>query len=115
MRLFVLCGSLLLLVPQPGEGHEYNYDNLLVAWMKLDKDFEYKRDYVDSYMRLYHPKVWETVRNNEFLLEEKRMETQAEMKAAVKAFDLKDTFLLKPVVTLGPYNFDKKAFPVREM
>lgn len=110
--LTLLCG---LAAAAPVRAYEFNYDNLLAAWMKLNGDFAYSTNQVDSYMQLYRQAVYNQVRNNEFRLRRERKRTEEMMREKAKKFDPSGVFTLKTKLNLDKYDFDKKGFPITEM
>lgn len=96
------------------DAYEFSYDTLLLAFMKLDKNFDFE-EHADAYMQLYRPQVWNRVRNNEFELEAKRRETVGQMKERVGAFSLDRDIVLLTTLELGKYDLKRKSFPVLNM
>lgn len=92
---------------------DFNYQNMMLARMKLDKSFDYEA-YSDSYMRAFRPVVYKTYRNDEFQFRRKKRETVELMKEATKDFKLDAPMKLTGRMTLGQYDFDKQQFPVKE-
>lgn len=91
---------------------DFSWDNLLLAWMKLDDDFEYGNAHVDSYMRLYRPNVWNSARNDEFELARRREETAKLMREKVAAFSTDTVFVIRTTMNLGAYDFERECFPI---
>src|SRR5262245_45924882 len=106
--LFVACLVILAVVGLAPAG-SFNWDSMLLAWMKLDKDFDYNDTRVDAYMEIYREDVWNRVRNNEFRLKEEREKTTGIMKERLKGFSLDEDFRLKTVLTFGKYNSEKNV------
>ncbi len=92
---------------------DFNYRNMMLARMKLDKSFDYDA-YADSYMQAFRPVVYKTYRNDEFQFRRKKRETVELMKQATKEFKLETQMTIKGTMTLGQYDFDKQQFPVKE-
>jgi len=94
---------------------EFNWDNMLLAYMTMNKDFEYSDRQVDSYMQAYRKDKWEAVHQNEFELREVRKEVLQQMKAKVKEFKVDQTFTLNAKLEFKGYDFDLKGFPIENM
>lgn len=105
--------SVLTLFTATCGAHDFSWDNLLMAKMKLDKGFDYGA-HVDAYMKVFRPNVWKRYQNDEFELEAKREETIALMKERISAFDLNEEFELNATMTIGKYDFEQNEFPIVE-
>jgi hypothetical protein len=108
----LLALALALFAPASCFAHEYSYDNLLLAWMKLKgEDYDYKAN-AESYLRLYRPDTWEAVKNNEFELDDETKKTITIMQRKVKDFDLTEEFTLTMRMHVGKYDFEDNLFPL---
>lgn len=105
----------LLLSASASRAEDFNWDNMLHAFMSLNKDFEYSDRQVDSYMQVYRKDKWEAVHQNEFELREARKEVLQQMKSKVKEFKVDQTFTLHAKLELKAYDFDLKGFPIENM
>lgn len=119
MKIVTTFISVVLLISLPTlasaqEFYDFTWDTLLLAWMKLDPTFDYHA-HVEAYMRIYRPKLWEQVRNNEFQLKEREKETILLMKTRVAHFSLNREMVLHGFLELGKYDFASKSFPVENM
>lgn len=94
----------------------FKWNNMLLAWIKLDKDFEYSDRRVDSYMAIARPETWNQVRNNEFRLQKARTETLGLLKKLVEEFKVDGEFVIESAkISLGKYDFEMKSFPIDMM
>ena len=91
--------------------HDFSYDNLMIARMKMDEGFDYEA-FAESYMQVFRPVVYKSYRDDEFQFRKKKKETIELMKKAAKNFDLTKDFTINTTMTLGKYDFDKQEFPV---
>lgn len=111
-RTFLFALALLLLLSPSGFAHEFSYDKLLVAWMKLmGDDYDYTAN-AESYLRAYRPETWNLVRDDEFKIGREKQKTESIMKAKVKNFDLTQEFTLDTKMRFQTYDFDEKVFPL---
>lgn len=94
--------------------HKFDWDTLLAASIKLQKDFNYRAN-VDSYLQLFEPDVWDFVRNDEFELDAQRKKTIEKFQAEVERFSLDQDVALNTWLTIGEYNFETESFPVMNM
>jgi len=112
MKRFIITLFLIFMFAAPGAmAHEMNWDNLMLASAKLNPDFDYEKN-VDSYMALYMPEVWTKVKNDEFELEDKRVEVISRMKEKISSFPLEENFVLYTAINFRDYDFEKNVFPV---
>lgn len=93
----------------PASAKEFEYENMLYSWMKLDSYFDYESN-VDCYMRLYRGEVWQRSREDEFLRQDKRDETIEIMKARVEEANLEDVYTVRTNKDFGDYDFDTNVF-----
>lgn len=115
MRLCLFAIAALYFTTGTARTEEFNWDNMLLAYMSMNKDFEYSDRQVDSYMQAYRKEKWETVHQNEFELREARKEVVQQMKAKVKEFKVDQTFTLNARLEFKGYDFDLKGFPIENM
>lgn len=94
--------------------HDFSWENLQTASMKLNKQFDYEA-HVDGYMQAYRPDLWKRYRDDEFALEEKRVETIELMKKRAEKFSLDEDFVLNVRLDLGKYDFRESRFPIENM
>lgn len=106
--LAVLC---TLMVSTSVMAHDLNWDNLMIAAVKLQPQFDYEAN-VDSYMNIYRSDVWNRYRNDEFELQDKREETIKMMKERVSSFPLNEEFVVYTSFEFGDYDFKKQIFPL---
>jgi len=112
MKLRQILGLVLLLGlvgPRLGHAMEFNYKDLVLATIKLTPDYDYDT-FVDSYMQVFRPAVWEKSHNDEFELKSKRAETIDLMKKAAAAFNMDDPIVIHTNVDFGEYDFKEKKF-----
>ncbi len=93
--------------------HEFNWENLLYAMIKLDKRFDFEAQ-VDDYLKAFRSAVWKQYRNDEFRLAEKRAEALDAFREVVEEFDLSQEFLINTSLTMAKYDFERSAFPIEE-
>lgn len=93
----------------PARAYDMTYQNMLVATMKLDPNFDYD-NIVDSYMQDYRPAVWQQSHDDEFQRRGKEAETLAMMKRAAAAFDLGDPIVIHTSIQFGEYDFKAHQF-----
>lgn len=55
--------------------HDFTWDNLAFASIKLDKNFDIDAN-IEWYMEEYRTATWNLCRNDEFLMHEKKIETR---------------------------------------
>jgi len=91
--------------------HEFNWDNLAFASIKLDKNYDVEAN-VDWYMEEYRPDTWKSSRNDEFEFQEKREETRRIFQQRIDNFDVNQTFVLRASFDLRDYDFSNQEFPV---
>jgi len=89
----------------------FGWNEALLASMKLQEDYAYERT-VDSYMRLFRRDVWTRHRNDEFELQDKRVETVEIMKDRVDNLDLNSEFLVNTEFRFLEYDFEKSEYPL---
>ena len=95
--------------------HKFTWENLLLANVKLDKDFDFDAN-VDSFMQTFRKDVWNRYHDDEFQMRKKRPEALRIFKQRVKDFDLDQQFLLANArVFFDKYSFDHSAFPILEI
>ena len=93
--------------------HEFEWENLLYALVKLDKRFDFEA-HVDDYLKAFRSAVWKQYRNDEFRLAEKRAEALLAFREVVDEFDLNQEFLVNAILTMEKYDFERSAFPIEE-
>ena len=93
--------------------HDFTWENLLYAKVKLDKDFDFDT-YVDDYLIAFRLAVWKRYRNDEFQLAKKRAEALRIFRERVDDFDLNQDFVIRANLTIGKYDFKRSAFPIEE-
>jgi hypothetical protein len=91
--------------------HDFNWENLLYATIKLDKDFDFEA-HVDDYLIAFRPAVWRQYRNDEFRLAEKRADALRVFRERVAEFDINREFLVLTKLTFGKYDFQRSVFPI---
>jgi hypothetical protein len=91
--------------------HDFNWENLLYATIKLDKDFDFEA-HIDDYLIAFRPAVWKQYRNDEFRLAEKRAEALRAFRERVGEFDMNQEFLILTSLTFGKYDFERSVFPI---
>src|SRR5690606_2516048 len=101
----------LILGPIKAVAHEFVWDNLVLAAMKVQPDLDYE-GYVDSYMQVFRPEVWHRYKNDEFELQDKRDETVEIMKNKISSFSLDEEFVIHTAFKFGDYDFEKQVFPL---
>ena len=114
MRLIPLSLLVLAAAASPAKAHDFSWDTMVRAAMKLDPDFDYEAN-VDSWMQVYRQDVWRRYHQDEFAMEEKRQQTIAMMKRAVAGFDLVEEITLQTQFEVAQYDFDKSVFPVKKL
>lgn len=112
MRIAVFT-IMFLMISANSFANDFSWDNLLLARMKIQKGFDFEA-YVDSYMKVYRPVVWKRSQNDEFELEDKRLETLSLMKERVESFSVEQEMELNCSMTLKGYDFENSEFPVKE-
>jgi hypothetical protein len=105
-----LCASFL--VPN-AFAHDFSWDNVMLAAVKLDPAFDYQGA-ADTYMEIYTPEVWNSVKNDEFELQDKRDEAVKMLKDKVDSFSLDEEFVIDTAMAFKDYDFDKGVFPVEK-
>jgi len=94
--------------------HVFSWENLLLARIKLDKDYDLEA-HVDDYLKAFRPDVWKRYHDDEFQLERKRAEALRIFTQRVKDFDLDREFIISSAtVNIGKYDFKQSAFPIKE-
>lgn len=91
--------------------HDFNWENLLYATIKLDKDFDFEA-HVDDYLMAFRSAVWKQYRNDEFRLAEKRADALRVFRERVGEFDIDREFLILTSLTFGKYDFERSVFPI---
>ncbi len=114
MRLIPLSLVAFAALSAPAVAHDFSWDTMVRAAMKLDADFDYEAN-VDSWMQVYRRDVWRRYHQDEFAMEEKRQQTIAMMKRAVAEFDLSEEIVLQTQFEVGQYDFTKHVFPVKKL
>jgi hypothetical protein len=110
--VWVLCSAIVVatvMAARVASATEFTYQNVLLAYLKLSKDFDYQ-DSVDDWMKAFRPQVWNQAHDDEFLLDAKRKETLQMMKDSVARFNLAEPFVINTTVQFGDYEFDKQQF-----
>lgn len=95
------------------QAHDFSWDTLLIAKMKLQRGFDYE-SHVDSYMQVFRSSAWNRYKNDEFELEDRRNETLNLMKERVDLFDLDEELTINTTFSIGKYDFGKEEFPITE-
>ena len=108
---YILTFTIFMMVSVASLAHNFSWDNLMLAHSKIDKAFDYEL-HVDSYMSKYRKPVWSKYRNDEFELEDKRIETIDIMRERIVSFDLSEPFTINTDFSFGEYDFKSKEFPV---
>ena len=93
----------------PARAYDMTYQNLLIATMKLNPNFDYD-NIVDSYMQDFRPSVWERSHDDEFQRRGKEAETLDMMKKSAASFDLNDPIVLHTSIQFGEYDFKTHQF-----
>jgi hypothetical protein len=94
--------------------HEFTWENLFLARVKLDKDYDFEA-HVDDYLKTFRPDVWKRYHDDEFQLEKKRAEALRIFERRVKEFDLNQEFIISlATVNIDKYDFKHAAFPIKE-
>lgn len=94
--------------------HDFTWENLFLARVKLDKDYDFEA-HVDDYLKTFRPDVWKRYHDDEFQLEKKRIEALRIFKQRVEEFDLDQEFIIpSATVNIDKYDFEHAAFPIKE-
>ncbi|MCC7335404.1 MAG: DUF4852 domain-containing protein [Pirellulaceae bacterium] len=91
--------------------HEFTWDNLAFASIKLNPEFDIDAN-VDWYIEEYRPDVWKKYRNDEFLFREKWEESRELLRQRIAQFNLEETFVIRGNLRIGEYNFESQEFPL---
>lgn len=94
--------------------HEFSYQNLIHARIAVDPAFD-RDGAVDCYMEIFRPDVWQRYRNDEFELPARRKETIDMMGKSLKAFDVKETFLIRINDEFQEYDSKRSVFAFRPL
>ncbi len=96
------------------ETHEFNWENLFLARVKLDKYYDFDA-HVDDYLKTFREDVWKKYHDDEFQLHKKRAEALRIFKQRVEEFDLDQEFVItRATVHIEKYDFKHSAFPIKE-
>ncbi len=90
--------------------HDFTWDNLALACIKLDKHFDVEAN-VEWYMKEYREATWNHARNDEFLLDEKMQETRKIFQNRIDQFDVDQAFMLRTQMEIRDYDFTNQEFP----
>ena len=94
--------------------HEFTWENLFLARVKLDKDYDFEA-HVDDYLKTFRADVWKQYHDDEFQLHKKRAEALRIFKQRVEDFDLGQEFVIpRATVNMEKYDFEHSAFPIEE-
>lgn len=94
--------------------HEFSYPNLIHARIAVDPAFD-REGVVDCYMEIFRPDVWQRYRSDEFELPARRKETLDMMDKSLKAFNVKETFLIRVNDEFQEYDTKRNAFAFRPL
>lgn len=94
--------------------YPFDWDTLLAASIKFQDNYDYQF-ISDSYLRVFEPRVWRRVREDEFQLETERKRVARQFEREVADFSLERDVILHTWLKLGKYNLEKQAFPVTNM
>ncbi len=97
-------------VDSPAIAHDFTWDNLALACIKLDKNYDVDAN-VEWYMQKYRSDTWNHSRNDEFLFHEKKEETRKLFQERIDQFNVGETFVLRADMTIGNYDFTNEEFP----
>ena len=111
MRLsrFLLALAMSVAGTLPARAYDMTYQNMLIATMKLDPNFDYD-NIVDSYMQDFRPTVWQRSHDDEFQRRGKEAETLDMMKKAAASFDLSEPIVIHTSIQFGEYDFKVHQF-----
>lgn len=93
--------------------HDFTWDNLAFASIKLDKNFDIDAN-IDWYMEEFRTATWKLCRNDEFLMHEKKIETRKILEERIKNFDVNEKFILRANMQVGDYDFTNQEFPRKQ-
>ncbi len=94
--------------------HEFTWENLFLARVKLDKDYDFDA-HVDDYLKTFRADVWKRFHDDEFQLQKKRADALRIFKQRVEDFDLDQEFVIpRATVNMEKYDFKRSAFPILE-
>ncbi|MGB7342960.1 MAG: DUF4852 domain-containing protein [Pirellulaceae bacterium] len=106
--------TLAVLAVSSARAHEFSWDNLALAEIKLAGNFDYD-NHVDWYMQKYRPSVWKSCKDDEFTLDDRRQETLSMFREKVEQFDETQVFYLRARMSVGAYDFKANCFPIQNM
>ena len=106
--------ALGLMLGTPAQAYEFQYDDLLFAYMKLYPNFDYD-SYVDDYMQLYRNPVWTRSHSDEFEMQKARDETLKIMKDNGAKFKTDEPFHLTTQANFGEYDFKAGKFDMNPL
>jgi hypothetical protein len=109
----VLLSAILILTTTFSNANEFEWKSVSLAYAKLYPHFNYS-DYVTDYIQEFYPKKWKTLKNDEFLLDEKKVAYISEMKERVTDYNLDTDFTIRTSIKLGKYDFENNLFPLKE-
>lgn len=104
-----MIAGILSQIPQ-ATAHDFTWDNLALACIKLDKNYDVDAN-VEWYMENYREATWNLARNDEFLMHEKKEETRKIFQNRIDQFDVEQTFTLRANMEIGDYDFSNQEFP----
>lgn len=90
--------------------HDFTWDNLAMACIKLDKNYDVDAN-VEWYMENYREDTWKLARNDEFLMHEKKQETRRIFQNRIDQFDVGQSFILRGDTQIEDYDFTNNEFP----
>ena len=102
---------LALLCSMGAQSHEFTGENLMLSYLKLKGDFNFESN-VQRYMIIHNRDDWFKYKNDEFLIEDKKIENISRMKSLVDSFDLNEEFTINTDFNISKYNFNKESFPL---
>lgn len=108
-RFPILISGFLLMLGSSAHAYDLTYQNMLVAMMKLDPNYDYE-NYVESYMQAFRSAVWQRSHGDEFEFSGKKAETLEMMKRAASSFNLSEPVVIHTNLQFGEYDFKKHEF-----
>jgi hypothetical protein len=86
---------------------------MALLFSKSDPEFNYQKHVID-YIRAFYPEEWKQLRNDEFLLKERKPEYIEKMKKSVNSYNENEAFTIRTSITLGEYDFQSGTFPLED-
>jgi hypothetical protein len=80
-------------------------------WICRERDLDLSVA-TDDYFRLFYPREWSLLREDEFRLEKRRSELRREIEALRAVTPKQDTFVEDMGMRLGDYDFGRHGFPL---